>query len=165
MNEPMIFAAKWLLWLMVAGCGLVWLVVERRDGKLRLAAAAIIGLVLTVALMKLCGALYYDPRPFVVDPSITPLIPHKPDNGFPSHHACAAGLMAALILLRRRLIGVLFVIAAVIIAWARVAVHVHHVVDVVAGLVLGAVAAAIATYVVALWFKRHGDVIGSRLDD
>ncbi|MGH7733091.1 MAG: phosphatase PAP2 family protein, partial [Gemmatimonadales bacterium] len=75
-----------------------------------------------------------------------PLFPHGRDNGFPSDHSIAAGLIAGLVLFRSRLWGAVFALAAFCVAAARVAAHVHHVQDVVAGLILGGIAAVIGYY-------------------
>ena len=47
-------------------------------------------LVIMVVLIKVAAAIYTDPRPFVVDPSIEPLFAHPADNGFPSDHTALA---------------------------------------------------------------------------
>jgi membrane-associated phospholipid phosphatase len=143
------FAAQYLLFIMVAGFAVFWLLHERRFAKVRLGAAAVGGLLLTLAFIYLAGKLHSDPRPFVQNPALHPLIPHARDNGFPSDHSAAAGLIAALVAWRSRAYGLLFAIGAVAVAAARVAAHLHHVQDVAAGLALGVVAAAIAIAVVS----------------
>lgn len=148
------FVASYLLWVMVAGYLAVWLFAENRRGKLTLALSAVIGLILVLIFIQIAGALYYDPRPFVSDPSVIPLIPHAPDNGFPSDHSAAAGLIVGLIVLRHRWYGLLFGIAALAVAWSRVAAHVHHTQDVAAGLVLGVVAALVGVALGELLLER-----------
>jgi undecaprenyl-diphosphatase len=140
------FAAQYLLFIMVAAFAAFWLFGTDRDGKLRLGAAAVIGLVLAAVFLVVAGKLHSDPRPFVQNPSLHPLFQHGMDNGFPSDHSIAAGLIAGLVLFWSRLWGTVFVLAAVCIAAARVAAHVHHVQDVVAGLILGGIAAVIGYY-------------------
>src|SRR4051794_41790446 len=88
--------------------------------------------------MWIAGSLHVDPRPFVQDPSTAPLFAHPADNGFPSDHAAAGGLLTVLVLRYRRGLGVVVGVGAVLIAVARVAAHVHHLQDVVAGLAPGA---------------------------
>lgn len=148
MDSVIIAAASYLLYAMVLGFGLVWLLAEGRRGKVELALAAGIGLIVVLILTAIATRTYYDPRPFVAvaegGDGVIPVIPHDPDNGFPSDHSAAAGLMAALVLLRRRwLAGLWFAAAAAAVAWGRVAAGVHHLLDVGAGLTLGAVAAAV----------------------
>jgi undecaprenyl-diphosphatase len=90
------------------------------------------------------AALHVDPRPFVHDPSSAPLFAHPADNGFPSDHSAAAGLLTALVFWYRRALGVVVGVGAVLVGIARVAAHVHHAQDVVAGLALGVLAGAAA---------------------
>lgn len=161
MNTLITWLAQYLLWVMVAGFVAVWLFGEHRLGKLQLGLQGVIGLVFALVFLYAAGSLHHDPRPFVVNPRIKPLFPHARDNGFPSDHSIAAGLIATLILVRHRLIGLVFAVAAVVIAWARVAAHVHHLQDVVAGLLLGAAAAAIAIALarpLLKWAARSGAI-------
>lgn len=148
MNTLTVWAAQYLLWIMVVGFAAVWLVAENRRGKIDVAAQSVFGIVLMVVFLYVAKSVHHDPRPFVQNPHITPLFGHSRDDGFPSDHSLAAGLIAVLVLLRHRLVGLLFVAAAVLIALARVAAHVHHLQDVAAGLLLGALAAVIAWLVV-----------------
>lgn len=148
MDTVIIAAASYLIYAMVIGFGLVWLLAEDRRGKVELILAAAIGLAVVLVLIKIASASYVDPRPFVPvadgGDGATSLIPHAPDNGFPSDHSSAAGLMAALVLLRRRLAaGIWFALGAAAVAWGRVASGVHHLLDVAVGLGLGVVAAGI----------------------
>jgi undecaprenyl-diphosphatase len=108
-------------------------------------------------LLYIAKTVHHDPRPFVQNPHITPLFGHSRDDGFPSDHSLAAGLIATLVFLRHRLVGLLLAVAAVLIAWARVAAHVHHLQDVLAGLLLGALAAVVSYFVVrglVRWVSR-----------
>jgi undecaprenyl-diphosphatase len=82
------------------------------------------------------------------------LFPHPADNGFPSDHSAAAGLLAALVLRYKRWLGAVVAVGAVAIAWARVAAHVHHAEDVVAGLGVGLAAGAVAAWLVHLLVRR-----------
>ena len=161
MNGTTAWIAQYLLWVMALGFAAVWLFAEDARGKVHLGVQAVLGLVLAVLFLYIAKSVHHDPRPFVENPHIKPLFHHGPDDGFPSDHSIAAALIAALVLLRHRLIGLLFAAAAVAIAWARVAAHVHHLQDVVAGLVLGALAAVIAAVVTGpllTWASRYDGV-------
>jgi undecaprenyl-diphosphatase len=148
-DSVIVFAAQYLLFIMAAGFAVYWLAGEDwPDGKVRLGATAVAGLVLTLAFIYIGGKLHSDPRPFVQNPLLKPMFPHPKDNGFPSDHSAAAGLIAALVLWRSRAWGALFGVAALLVAAARVLSHVHHVQDVVAGLAFGVIAFMIAWYVV-----------------
>ncbi len=146
MDSVITFVAQYLLFIMVAAFAAFWLFGTDRAGKLRLGGAAVIGLVLAVVFLVVAGKLHSDPRPFVQNPRLHPLFPHARDNGFPSDHSIAAGLIAGLVLFRSRLWGTVFALAALCVAAARVAAHVHHVQDVAAGLILGGIAAVIGYY-------------------
>jgi membrane-associated phospholipid phosphatase len=154
MNSVIAWSANYLLWVMAAAAAIYWLVREPRAGKITLAASAVVGLVLTFLFIAVAAKLHADPRPFAQNPRVRPLIAHSADNGFPSDHAAAAGLLAMLILFRHRPFGVLLSIAAILVAASRVAAHVHHLQDVVAGLALGAAAAITATVLVNLAIDR-----------
>lgn len=146
MDSVITFAAQYLLFIMVAAFVAVWLFGTDRAGKLRLAGAAVIGLVLAAVFLVVAAKLHSDPRPFVQNPRLHPLFQHARDNGFPSDHSVAAGLIAGLVLCRSRLWGAIFALAAFCVAASRVAAHVHHAQDVVAGLILGGIAAVIGYY-------------------
>src|SRR5579875_2935081 len=138
------YVAEYLLFVMAGGFVVYWLAGENLAGKARLGVAAVVGLILTLVFIVVAGKLHSDPRPFVQNPALHPLFPHARDNGFPSDHSAAAGLIAALVLWRSRAWGVVFAVAA----------HVHHVQDVVAGLALGALAAAIGIWVAGIVMNK-----------
>jgi len=150
------WAANYLLWVMVVGVAAVWLFLEHREGKLRLGLGAVVGLVVTLVLLFIAGKVHSDPRPFVQNPALKPLIAHAADNGFPSDHSAAAGLIAALVMWRKLWYGLGFGVVAVLVAAARVAAHVHHVQDVIAGLAIGAIGASVGALVAAWLLIRFG---------
>jgi membrane-associated phospholipid phosphatase len=155
MHTLIVWAAQYLLWVMGIGFVAVWLWREDRAGKLELAADAVVGVVLMVVFLYVAKSVHHDPRPFVRDPNVKPLFGHSRDDGFPSDHSLASGLIAILVLWRHRLLGLPFVAAAGAIAWARVAAHVHPLQDVVVGLVLGGLAGLIACLVVPAALARR----------
>lgn len=154
MDHVIVWTAQYLLYVMCAVFALVWLAGENNRGRLELLLQAVIGLICCGIFIYVAGKLHDDPRPFVQNPSLTPLFAHAADNGFPSDHSVAAGLIATLILLRHRITGAVLWLFAAGIAASRVAAHVHHVQDVVAGLVFGIVAAAIGMLLARLILDR-----------
>jgi membrane-associated phospholipid phosphatase len=152
-NEPIVLIAQDLLYVLVLMAAGVWLTRDRR-GKVDLAAEAVVGLVIVGIGLALASHLHSDPRPFVHDPHSAPLFPHPADNGFPSDHSAAAGLLTALVLRYKRWLGAVVAAGAVAIAWARVAAHVHHAQDVVAGLCIGLAAGVLAAWLVQLLVRR-----------
>ena len=154
-HTVIVWTAQYLLFVMAAVFVLIWLVREDRRGKVVVAVTAGVAVVLMVAFLYLAGALHHDPRPFVANPHIKPLFAHSRDDGFPSDHALAAAVIAVLVFWRHRLAGCLLGLAAVAIAWARVAAHVHHLQDVLVGLALGALAASLAILATHLVLSRR----------
>jgi undecaprenyl-diphosphatase len=155
-HTVIVWTAQYLLFVLAAVFVLVWLLAENRHGRIFLATAAVFGVILMVGFLYLAKDVHHDPRPFVQNPRIKPLFPHSRDDGFPSDHSIAAGLIAGLTAWRHRLIGAVLGLGAAAIAWARVAAHVHHLQDVVAGLALGVVAAVLAC-LAAAWVSTRID--------
>jgi undecaprenyl-diphosphatase len=154
--------AQYLLYAMVVVAAVVWLTVTGRE-RAALTAEAVLGLVLVGIGIWVAGHLHTDPRPFVHDPASKPLFPHPADNGFPSDHSAAAGLLTALVIRYRRILGAAVAVGAVLVAWARVAAHVHHGQDVIAGLAIGVVAGLLAIWLAGLLadvLRRRGVTVG-----
>lgn len=160
MHTVIVFAAQFLLFVMAAVSVLIWLVSEDRRGKVVVAVTAGAAVLLMLAFLYAARAVHHDPRPFVANPHIKPLFPHGRDDGFPSDHALAAALIAALTFWRHRLAGFLLGLAAGAVAWARVAAHVHHLQDVAAGLALGALAASLAVLATHVVLARRAATPG-----
>lgn len=166
MSHPLVvLAAQDLLYVLAAVAVVVWLLLSRA-GKLQLAVEAVAGLVVVGIGIWLAGHLHTDPRPFVSD-GTPALFAHPADNGFPSDHSAAAALLATVVARHRRVVGALLAVGAGVVAWARVAAHVHHAQDVVAGLGIGVVAGLagiwLAGLLLALLDRRgllHGSAAG-----
>jgi membrane-associated phospholipid phosphatase len=136
--------AQYLPFLIPVVAGIIWLLLPRRD-KFGLAVQSVVALVIAVVLIQLAAGAHADPRPFVVDPSIRPLFAHPGDNGFPSDHTTLAATLALLVMIYRRWLGVVLLAASVSVGVARVAAHVHHGQDIVAGVLIAAAAVGVTT--------------------
>jgi len=130
----------------------VWLRLPRPQ-KWELIIWAALGGAVAAALVKLGGALYFDPRPFVTH-HIALLFPHAADNGFPSDHTAASMFLAVCVLFYSRRWGAVLIGMSLLIGASRVAAHVHSPIDILAGIVLGA-AAALVTLPAARWLGRR----------
>lgn len=125
---------------------------------MKLAAVIVLAGILAVIASRIAGKLFYDPRPFVRNPNLKPLIPHGPDNGFPSDHALLTmTLTAALYFYSRRWAAAAFIVTAIVGA-ARILAHIHSPVDIIGAWVIGIAAAAAAYYFVerTAWFNSVG---------
>jgi undecaprenyl-diphosphatase len=144
MNTLTAAAAQDLLFFILLAAAVIWLFLPRQD-KVGLAVQAIVSLVVMVVLIKLAAAIHTDPRPFVVDPSVKPLFAHPADNGFPSDHTALGVTVALLVMIYRRWLGALLLAAAIVVGAARMAAHVHHGQDIVAGMLIAVIAVGIAS--------------------
>jgi undecaprenyl-diphosphatase len=162
-NTLIVIVAQYLLYVLVGIAGLAWLTVSSRQ-KVALTAEAVLALALVGIGLLVAGHLHVDPRPFVHDPASKPLFAHAADNGFPSDHSTAAGLLTVLVFRYKRTLGLIVAAGALLIAWARVAAHVHHAQDVVAGLAIGIGLGALAIWLVSLLaaaLERRGVTAGT----
>lgn len=147
MDTVIVAVAQYLLFVLAAAVAVLVLVAPPRL-RVTGVAAGLLGLALVGIGITVAAALHTDPRPFVVDPSLRPLFPHVADNGFPSDHSAAAALLAVVAWRMRRPAGIAAFVVAVLIGGSRVLSHVHHVQDIVAGLMIGLLSGAIALTVV-----------------
>jgi len=130
--------------LFVATLALVFLLAngERLRAWRRAALAAVLSAGVALAIGKVISELVDRARPFVVDPHGVHLFSgHAADPGFPSDHATGAFAVAMAIWLRNRVAGTVALIAAAVLSIGRVAIGVHFPSDVLAGAVLGCLAA------------------------
>lgn len=144
--------AQFALYAVALAAALAWLGVPRAE-KVPLAVAAVVAVLVVAVGVKGLGMVWTDPRPFVVDHR-APLFAHPADNGFPSDHTALATAVSAVVLLWRRRVGAALLVLSVLIGAARVAAHVHHVPDILAGLALGVVGAVLGALVARLVAAR-----------
>lgn len=165
MHVLTIALATYAVYLIPLSAALLWWRVPRHD-KLGLAAVGVLTIALALAGIGLAGYLWTDPRPFVVD-GTTPLIPHAANNGFPSDHTTLAAAIAAALYPWRRRLATSLLLLALVVGAARVAAHVHHIPDIIGGLLIGIAAAALAVTTVRLATRsrpKAGDVVGLQPD-
>ena len=162
------FAATDLMYVMMAIVALAFLIpwrsrrLERRRGAVAGTISAGIALLLVVPISSLVDRT----RPFVAHPGVAHrLIAHASDAGFPSDHATGGFALAVAMLLFEPLLGVVLLVLAVIVIFARVYVGVHYPGDVLAGAALGTAVALL------LWIPplravvvRFADLCGAILD-
>jgi undecaprenyl-diphosphatase len=122
-----------------------WWAARRSRDATRMAAAvcAALSVPLAVALNQPIVALFARPRPYTTHADLLILATRSSDWSFPSDHATMAGAAAAGLWLVSRRLSALAVIAALLMAFARVYIGAHYPADVAAGLLVGAVVAVI----------------------
>jgi undecaprenyl-diphosphatase len=141
MTFLIIFGAKYLVAFVALGAAALLIKMPGEQQKLYIKRGIIAG-ILALVLTKLSGALYFDPRPFTH--GVTALIPHAPDNGFPSDHTVLSFLAALLALtVSKRVGGVLLVLSA-LVGLCRVISGIHSPLDVIAAAAISVVSVALA---------------------
>ena len=113
----------------------------RRDREPRTMAAALwapAGMLVAVGLNQPLVNHFQEARPYTVYPHALVLVARSQDFSFPSDHAVMAGAVAAGVLVAHRRLGAVAVLAALLMACARVYVGAHFPLDVVTGLLFGA---------------------------
>ncbi|MBI2064401.1 MAG: phosphatase PAP2 family protein [Candidatus Yanofskybacteria bacterium] len=146
-----IFGAKYLLWVLI-GLVLVWFLRLPKEKQKRFILFGITALPLIYAAAKLIGLFYYNSRPFVVG-DFTPLIPHEPDNGFPSDHTLLGAAMAAVTYPFSRKVSLISWGVTVLIGISRVLAGIHHPID-IAGSMAVAIFVGFLTHNLLLFFKK-----------
>jgi undecaprenyl-diphosphatase len=149
-EDPLLFYINVSEALFVGALVLVFLFAngERLRSWRRATVAAALSAGLALLVGKVISELVDRARPFVVDPNGVHLFSgHAADPGFPSDHATGAFAVAMAIYLRKRSWGVVALLAAALLSVGRVAIGVHFPSDVLAGAVLGCLAASV------LWIR------------
>lgn len=151
LNYLIIFAAAYLIFIVVLLTGFVW---RRLPSNLRVRVAiqAVLGIALAYVFAKIAGAIHTDVRPFVAQ-HFTPLVHSSADNGFPSDHTTFSMLAALTILPYAKRWGITLVVLAAIVGLGRIGAGVHSWQDIFGGVAVAALASVSAYYGVK-WFTN-----------
>lgn len=134
MDNFNIFLAKYLYIFEIVIAAIYFFLQTRNKQKLITVLSAIF-LPLAYVLTQVIATFYFDPRPFVVG-HFTPLIPHSPDNGFPSDHMLLTSAIASILFVYDKRIGALAWVIAIVVGISRVYAGIHHLTDVVGSAVI-----------------------------
>ncbi len=134
MDFIIIFIAQYL-YLAVIVITAIFFLTRPRIVQKSMIVCGLITAPLSYVLAMIAGALYYDPRPFVIG-HFTPLFFHIADNGFPSDHVLLTGAIAAVIFFYNKKLSIVLWILAILIGLARVYAGVHHLIDIAGSVVI-----------------------------
>lgn len=130
----------------------MWLWGGQAQRSLALKALTSIGVALFISY--LCGALWPQPRPFVLGLGHA-FFPHKATSSFPSNHTIIIATFAFALICDRRWAGWGWaaLLAAVVVGTSRVYLGVHFPLDIAGGLILAPIVAAATA---AVWNRIGG---------
>ncbi len=145
-DQIIVFSIRYLPFLIaIIAVGFVLLGGLRQQIKeILLMTAVSIGIALT--LDKVLNVIVYSPRPFVVE-NISPLIPHIADNGFPSEHTLLAMMIAGIVFVYHKKMGIFLLGLAIAVGLGSVFAKVHHSID-----ILGSIGIATASIFTSWYF-------------
>lgn len=147
-----IIAAKYLFLLSFVIAGISFLKLSATERR-RLFFFGLIALPIIFCSAIIAGHFYDNPRPFVVL-QFVPLIPHAPDNGFPSDHVLLVSAIAAIFLYFDRRAAALLWGVTLLVAIGRVTVGVHHVTDVIASMLISLLCVFIVDHSLVFIMKK-----------
>ena len=144
-DRLMVASASWseVAFIAVVACWFVIGVQRGRRAERDQAILALLAAGLALLANQILGQIWDRPRPFAAHPAqVHLLLPHAADSSFPSDHAAAAFAIAVVLTAVHRRPGVVLLIVAGLIGFARIYVGDHYPVDVLVGAAVGVGAAA-----------------------
>lgn len=148
-----IFGAKYLYIVSLLVAAAFFLTLDRETKK-QLIVFGIASFALAFVLSIAARALVDNPRPFVVG-GFEPLVPHDPDNGFPSDHTLLVASVASLISFFNRRYAVVLWLIALLVGISRIYAGVHHPIDILGSIAISITAALIVYATIATWKQRN----------
>jgi undecaprenyl-diphosphatase len=155
-----IFAADYL-WMVMSAAVLIFAFVSihgRFRAHARVRANLVLHVVLSVLLAHMLTTtirMFYDsPRPFEVVDGAVQLVSHTAGHAFPSAHTALAFAMAGAITIFYPKAGRWFLIGAAFMGIGRIAAGIHWPIDILAGTIVGIVAAYAAKYTISKFYHK-----------
>jgi undecaprenyl-diphosphatase len=138
LKDVMVASAKYVIYGVFAALAVLALIELRRRNWLGVVAMAFsLGVAYLFGL--LAARLHPEQRPFITHPSVHLLVPHPAGASFPSDHATAAFAIAfAVMVFISVRWGLLFLVAALLIGFARVFDGLHYPGDIGGGALVAA---------------------------
>lgn len=148
MTALIAITARYLL-IIVALIAVVATVLSGKTVRNSIIKLAILSFGIAFLIAFVAGICYYDARPFVIE-GTEPLVPHKPDNGFPSDYTLVAMVTAAVVFVYRRKLGILLGVLGLFVGIVRVIAQLHYPIDIVGSILI----AFIATFCAWMILKK-----------
>ena len=160
-NQLISFSVQYL-YIVIAVIALVFLVNKSHTRKRDALLLALLSSGIALVLDKVLNVIIYSPRPFVVE-NISPLVPHVADNGFPSEHTLFVMLIAGIVFVFHKKMGILLGTLALIVGIGSVLAKVHHPIDVLGSVIIAIVSVLASVYIISRFWNKG--VSTSRFDN
>lgn len=132
------------IWALIFIIMWFWPPYRRTRARRAVVYAVVSGVLALVISLIITHFAPYRPRPFVLEPhTIHQLVSHSRDSSFPSDHAAGSFGFAVGLFFAGATDGILAIILAFVVAWARVFIGLHWPTDVLFGGLVGIVAGLI----------------------
>jgi len=152
------------VWAVILAVAFIWPSENRAGNRAMVIASVAAGLIARFAVKAALVFAYPRPRPFVILPSVHPLIATlswENLQSFPSGHAIFFFALAAALFCFNKKIGLWALIAAAFISVARVYVGVHWPSDILGGAVLG----VLTGWLAYRFYRNYSEYIDRRIAD
>lgn len=135
LNPVFIFFAEYMTYILVFGIIVYWL--RRTETNRIMVLQGFFSFLFAEILGKIAGQFYSHYQPFATLPDVNKLIFHEVDNSFPSDHMILFVSFCFSFWLVRRKKSWLWLLIALFVGISRIAVGVHHPIDILIGAILG----------------------------
>lgn len=146
LNTLIIFSAQYLIFV-IAIIATVFVFKSEPLKRKSIIKLFIVSSSVGLVIDKILNYFISSPRPFVVK-DIAPSFAHLANNGFPSEHTLGAILIASVIFVYNRKLGIVLGVLGLIIGVARVLANVHNPIDIFGGVIIGSGSVLIVRYII-----------------
>jgi undecaprenyl-diphosphatase len=154
LNTMAVFGSSYLYFVLLA-VALVWFLLQPPAAKLEMIAWGVVALPVMYVFLILAGMVYYDPRPFDVG-HFSPLIPHSPDNGFPSDHTLLCSATSSIVFFYNKKMSALLWAMTALVGASRVYIGLHHATDILASAIIAVAVSYLAWSFILPMLKGTG---------
>lgn len=137
-----VFLASFLIWILFAGLGYLWII----DGRIKkeIVLHALFAVIIAWAVSEIAKSLFPSYRPFQVNgkPPLTLTLIGK-SSAFPSAHTAMAFALSVSVYLHSKKIGIAFILGSMGVGVGRILGNVHYPVDILGGCVIGVITAVV----------------------
>lgn len=157
LDTLMIFSARYLIYILFAvGAGFALYYLYKKEYRRIVLFGAT--LVLAYILLQLISMLYVNERPYVEYDNVTQLVAREAGRSFASNHTASAFAFAlGIFTFFNRKVGIFCIVAASIIAFARIFTGLHHPIDIAGAIFVATLATVLVHFGDKLLQKRFAN--------